>query len=243
MGFIDDVETVLKKTPPTRQIALFSATMPAPIRRIAQTLPARTGRDHDQVEDDHGHQHPPALLVRQRPAQARRADAHPRSRDVRRDARLRAHQAGDRGARGEAAGARLFRRRDQRRHRAGAARAHDPAAARTASSTSWSRPTSPRADSTSSASATCSTTTSRTTPKRTCIASAAPVARAAAARRSCSSRRARSGMLRAIERATRQPIEEMKLPSVEDVNDQRIAKFKQRIGDTLAPASWTCSSS
>ncbi|HEY6986636.1 MAG TPA: DEAD/DEAH box helicase, partial [Rhodanobacteraceae bacterium] len=37
MGFIDDVETVLKKTPPTRQIALFSATMPAPIRRIAQT--------------------------------------------------------------------------------------------------------------------------------------------------------------------------------------------------------------
>jgi ATP-dependent RNA helicase DeaD len=37
MGFIDDVEAVLKKTPPTRQIALFSATMPAPIRRIAQT--------------------------------------------------------------------------------------------------------------------------------------------------------------------------------------------------------------
>ncbi len=37
MGFIDDVETVLKKTPPTRQVALFSATMPAVIRRIAQT--------------------------------------------------------------------------------------------------------------------------------------------------------------------------------------------------------------
>jgi ATP-dependent RNA helicase DeaD len=36
MGFIDDVEAVLKKTPPTRQIALFSATMPAPIRRIAE---------------------------------------------------------------------------------------------------------------------------------------------------------------------------------------------------------------
>ncbi|HEX7816948.1 DEAD/DEAH box helicase [Dyella sp.] len=42
------------------------------------------------------------------------------------------------------------------------------------------------------------------------------------------------GMLRAIERATRQPIEEMKLPTVEAVNDQRIAKFKQRITDTLA---------
>ncbi len=37
MGFIDDVETVLQQTPPTRQVALFSATMPADIRRIAQT--------------------------------------------------------------------------------------------------------------------------------------------------------------------------------------------------------------
>jgi ATP-dependent RNA helicase DeaD len=42
------------------------------------------------------------------------------------------------------------------------------------------------------------------------------------------------GMLRAIERATRQPIEEMRLPTVEAVNDVRIAKFKQRISDTLA---------
>ncbi len=37
MGFIDDVETVLKKTPENRQVALFSATMPQQIRRIAQT--------------------------------------------------------------------------------------------------------------------------------------------------------------------------------------------------------------
>ncbi len=42
------------------------------------------------------------------------------------------------------------------------------------------------------------------------------------------------GMLRAIERATRQPIEQMQLPSVDVVNDVRIAKFKQRISDTLA---------
>jgi ATP-dependent RNA helicase DeaD len=35
MGFIDDVEWVLGHTPPTRQIALFSATMPAEIERIA----------------------------------------------------------------------------------------------------------------------------------------------------------------------------------------------------------------
>lgn len=37
MGFIDDVETILKKTPSGRQVALFSATMPPQIRRIAKT--------------------------------------------------------------------------------------------------------------------------------------------------------------------------------------------------------------
>jgi len=35
MGFIDDVQWVLEQTPPTRQIALFSATMPQQIRKIA----------------------------------------------------------------------------------------------------------------------------------------------------------------------------------------------------------------
>jgi len=36
MGFIDDVEWILEQTPKQRQIALFSATMPQAIRRIAQ---------------------------------------------------------------------------------------------------------------------------------------------------------------------------------------------------------------
>jgi len=35
MGFIDDVEWILEQTPQDRQIALFSATMPQQIRRIA----------------------------------------------------------------------------------------------------------------------------------------------------------------------------------------------------------------
>jgi len=35
MGFIDDVEWILEQTPSTRQIALFSATMPKEVRRIA----------------------------------------------------------------------------------------------------------------------------------------------------------------------------------------------------------------
>jgi ATP-dependent RNA helicase DeaD len=41
-------------------------------------------------------------------------------------------------------------------------------------------------------------------------------------------------MLRAIEHATRQPIEPLTLPSTETVNDKRIADFKQRITDAHA---------
>ena len=37
MGFIDDVEWIMSQTPEGRQIALFSATMPAAVRRIANT--------------------------------------------------------------------------------------------------------------------------------------------------------------------------------------------------------------
>ncbi len=36
MGFVDDVETILAAAPTPRQIALFSATMPAAIKRIAK---------------------------------------------------------------------------------------------------------------------------------------------------------------------------------------------------------------
>ncbi|QPG05300.1 DEAD/DEAH box helicase [Salinimonas marina] len=36
MGFIDDVETILSNAPDTRQTALFSATMPGPIKKITQ---------------------------------------------------------------------------------------------------------------------------------------------------------------------------------------------------------------
>jgi ATP-dependent RNA helicase DeaD len=41
-------------------------------------------------------------------------------------------------------------------------------------------------------------------------------------------------MLRSIEKATRQTIERMDLPSHEHVNERRVEKFKQRITDTLA---------
>ena len=41
-------------------------------------------------------------------------------------------------------------------------------------------------------------------------------------------------MLSAIEKTTRQKIDTMKLPSTETINNQRIARFKQRITDTMA---------
>jgi ATP-dependent RNA helicase DeaD len=50
-------------------------------------------------------------------------------------------------------------------------------------------------------------------------------------------------MLRIIERATRQSIEPMHLPTVEDVNKSRVGKFKQRLSAALvtgAAASYRC---
>ncbi|MFU8896244.1 MAG: DEAD/DEAH box helicase [Gammaproteobacteria bacterium] len=44
MGFVADIEWILEQTPPARQVALFSATLPGPIRRIAQQ------HLHDPVE-------------------------------------------------------------------------------------------------------------------------------------------------------------------------------------------------
>ncbi|BCX87641.1 ATP-dependent RNA helicase DeaD [Methylomarinovum tepidoasis] len=46
MGFVDDVDWILEQTPAERQVALFSATMPAPIRRIAQ----RHLRDPEEIK-------------------------------------------------------------------------------------------------------------------------------------------------------------------------------------------------
>jgi superfamily II DNA/RNA helicase len=44
-------------------------------------------------------------------------------------------------------------------------------------------------------------------------------------------------MLRIIERATRQPIEPMSLPTVHDVNQRRVAKFKERLAAALEAPS------
>ncbi len=38
MGFIEDIESIVKTAPDTRQTLLFSATMPAPIMRLTKTF-------------------------------------------------------------------------------------------------------------------------------------------------------------------------------------------------------------
>ncbi len=125
MGFAEDVETILADTPDDKHVALFSATMPAQIRRISKKYLARPGRDHRQEQDDDGLLDHPALPDRVLPAEGRRPHAHPRGRELRGDDRLRPHQERDRDAGREAARPRLLRDGDQRRRRAGAARAHD----------------------------------------------------------------------------------------------------------------------
>jgi ATP-dependent RNA helicase DeaD len=41
-------------------------------------------------------------------------------------------------------------------------------------------------------------------------------------------------MLRVIERATRQPVEQMQLPTVEDVNERRVARFNEKLSAAIA---------
>jgi ATP-dependent RNA helicase DeaD len=68
MGFIDAVEAILAKTPPTRQTALFSATVPAPIRRLADKYmraPQSVTIERDQVT---------AVAIEQRYYLVRQAD-------------------------------------------------------------------------------------------------------------------------------------------------------------------------
>ena len=77
MGFAEDVDRILSDAPGERQTALFSATMPPPIRAIA--------RKH--LQRPAGHRRHPAVLHRRRgaadlrgravPGQGRRAGPHP----------------------------------------------------------------------------------------------------------------------------------------------------------------------
>ena len=152
MGFAEDVETILADTPDDKHVALFSATMPPQIRRIAKkyltdaaeiTVKNKTTTSANTTQR--------YLMV----SYPQKVDALTRILEVEnfegmivfvRTKQVTEQLAERLRARG------LLGRGDQRRHRAGAARAHHQPAARRPSSTSWSPPTSRPAASTSSGS-------------------------------------------------------------------------------------------
>ena len=233
MGFIDDVETVLKKTPPKRQVALFSATMPAQIRRIAQTYL------REPVEIAIKSKTTTATNIRQRywymsgmqklDALTRILEAEPFEAML---VFMRTKQATEEiaqklQARGFAAAAingdmvQAQRERTIQQLKDGqldilvatdvAARGLD--VERISHVLNFDIPTDTEAYVHRIG------RTGRAGRSGEAILFVAP---------------REKRMLQAIERATRQPITEMQLPSVEAVNDRRITKFKQRIADTLA---------
>ncbi|GAP65812.1 DNA/RNA helicase [Mizugakiibacter sediminis] len=233
MGFIDDVQKVIERTPPTRQVALFSATMPAPIRRIAQT------HLREPVEVTIEAKTTTAANIRQRywwvagmhklDALTRILEAEPFEAMI---VFARTKQATDElaeklQARGFAAAAingdvaQPQRERIIQQLREGkldilvatdvAARGLD--VERISHVLNYDIPYD-------------------TESYVHRIGRTGRAGRSGEAILFVTPRE--KGMLRAIERATRQPIAEMTLPSVEAVNDRRIARFMQRIGDTLA---------
>ncbi|HEY0230061.1 MAG TPA: helicase-related protein, partial [Dokdonella sp.] len=232
MGFIDDVEAVLKKTPPTRQIALFSATMPTAIRRIAQTYL------RDPIEISIKNKTTTAANIRQRywyvsgmqklDALTRILEAEPfeamiifaRTKQGTEELaqKLQARGFGAAAINGDVV--QMQRERMIQQLRDGkldilvatdvAARGLD--VERISHVLNYDIPTDTEAYVHRIG------RTGRAGRSGEAILFVAP---------------REKRMLQSIERATRQPISEMQLPSVEAVNDQRITRFKQRITQAL----------
>jgi ATP-dependent RNA helicase DeaD len=233
MGFIDDVEAVLKKTPPTRQIALFSATMPTQIRRIAQN------HLRDPIEISIKNKTTTATNIRQRywyvsgvqklDALTRILEAEPfeamlvfmRTKQATEELaeKLKARGFSAAAINGDIVQAQRERTIQQLKDgRIDILVATDVAARgldveRISHVLNFDIP-------------------HDTEGYVHRIGRTGRAGRSGEAILFVTPREKR--LLQSIERATRQPIAEMQLPSVDAVNDQRIAKFKQRIADTLA---------
>jgi ATP-dependent RNA helicase DeaD len=233
MGFIDAVESILEQTPPQRQVALFSATIPAPIRRIAAK------HLHSPVEVTIKSKTSTATNIRQRywmVSGMHKLDALTRILEAEsfdgmliftRTKQSTVELAEKLEARGFAAAplngdiAQPLRERTVARLKAGqidilvatdvAARGLD--VERIGHVVNYDVPYDTESYVHRIG------RTGRAGRKGEAILFIAPRER---------------NMLRAIERATRQVIEPMNLPSVDAVNTLRIAKFKQRITDTIA---------
>lgn len=233
MGFIDDVEWILGQAPPSRQIALFSATMPAEIRRIAQN------HLRDPAEVTIRSKTTTASSIRQRywmvsgmhklDALTRILEAEPFEAMIvfTRTKQSTTELAERLEARGFAAEAlngdipQQLRERTVARLKSGqvdivvatdvAARGLD--VDRVTHVVNFDVPYDPESYVHRIG------RTGRAGRSGEAILFIAPRER---------------NMLRVIERTTRQPITQMELPSVEDVNEQRVLRFNQRITDALA---------
>ena len=124
MGFIDDVDHILQQTPDTKQVALFSATLPSEVRRIADRHlknPKFIKIVTDTVTVDTVKQ---SFLIA---PWRQKLDAMTRileSARLQRDARFRAHEGRNAGSERKARSAGLFLLAPQRRHDQTASRAH-----------------------------------------------------------------------------------------------------------------------
>ncbi|WP_114239181.1 DEAD/DEAH box helicase [Dyella sp. C9] len=233
MGFIDDVEKVLQATPPSRQVALFSATMPAPIRKIAQH------HLKDPVEVTIKSSTTTAANIRQRywfvsgmhklDAMTRILEAEPfdamiifaRTKQATEELaeKLQARGLAAAAINGDIAQAQRERVIQQLKDGKLDILVATDVAARGLDVDRISHVMNYDIPYDTESYVHRIGRTGRAGRSGEAILFVTP---------------REKGMLRAIERATRQPIEEMKLPTVEAVNDVRIAKFKQRISDTLA---------
>ena len=232
MGFIDDVEAVLKKTPPQRQVALFSATMPAPIRRIAQTYL------RDPAEVNIAARTSTATNIRQRywfvsglhklDALTRILEAEPFDAMIvfARTKAATEELAGKLQARGVAAAAINGDMQQQQRERTIAQLKDGKLDVLVATDVAARGLDVERISHVLNYDIPYDTESYVHRIGRTGRAGRSGEAILFVTPRE-------KGMLRAIERATRQPIEEMRLPSVEAVNDRRVARFFEKISAAL----------
>ncbi|WP_303638438.1 DEAD/DEAH box helicase [Stenotrophomonas tuberculopleuritidis] len=232
MGFIDDVEAVLKKLPAQRQVALFSATMPPQIRRIAQTYL------QDPVEVTIAAKTTTSANIRQRywwVSGMHKLDALTRILEVEPFdamiifARTKAgteELASKLQARGLAAAAINGDMQQAQRERTIAMLKEGKLDILVATDVAARGLDVERISHVLNYDIPYDTESYVHRIGRTGRAGRSGEAILFATPRE-------KGMLRQIERATRQPIEEMQLPSVEAVNDNRINKFTSRITETL----------
>ena len=232
MGFIDDVEAVLKKLPEKRQVALFSATMPPAIRRIAQTYLK------DPAEVTIANKTTTSANIRQRywwVSGMHKLDALTRILEVEPFdamiifARTKAgteELAGKLQARGLAAAAINGDMQQAQRERTIAMLKEGKLDILVATDVAARGLDVERISHVLNYDIPYDTESYVHRIGRTGRAGRSGEAILFATPRE-------KGMLRQIERATRQPIEEMQLPSVEAVNDNRVNKFTARISETL----------